>query len=384
MVSERVNAIPPSGIRKFFDLVQQSAGDLVSLGVGEPDFATPEPIKDKAIRAIEEDYCSYTSNYGLPELRREIAQKLSSVNGVDVDPEEGIVVSTGTSEALDLTFRALLDPGDEVVIPEPSYVCYYPGVYLAYGQPVPVAMREEDDFTYKADDVAQKITKKTRVILVASPNNPTGSVVEKRELKGIADLAVDHDLTVISDEIYEELVYDGHRHVSIGSFPGMAERTITINGYSKAYAATGWRIGYAAGPTELIDPIVKIHQYSMLCAPTVSQYALLGAYQLKSHVASMVKEYDRRRRLLVKGLNDLKNVSCITPKGAFYTFPNITKTGLSSEEFAERLLTEHGVAVVPGTAFGPSGEGYLRCSYSVSRDVIHEALKRMNAFTDGL
>ncbi|MFH1721181.1 MAG: pyridoxal phosphate-dependent aminotransferase [Candidatus Altiarchaeota archaeon] len=383
MVSKRVEEIPPSGIRKFFDLVQASE-DLVSLGVGEPDFPTPEPIKDKAIRAIEEDYSSYTSNYGIPELRKEIASKLHEANGIKVDSEAGVVITTGTSEALDLTFRALLNPGDEVIIPEPSYVCYYPGVYLAYATPVPVPTKEEEDFTFKADAINEKITKKTKVILVATPNNPTGSVVPQRELKGIAELAVEHNLLVISDEIYEELVYDDHKHVSIGSLPGMAERTITINGYSKSYAATGWRLGYAAGPKGLIDPIVKIHQYSMLCAPTISQYALLGAFKLKSHVKSMLKEYDQRRRLLVKGLNELKGVSCFTPKGAFYTFPNITKTGLTSEEFAERLLKENGVAVVPGTAFGPSGEGYIRCSYSVSRDTIKVALKRMKEFTDNL
>jgi aminotransferase len=379
MVAKRVSEVPFSGIRRFFDLVQQKE-DVVSLGVGEPDFPTPDQIKDEGLRAIERDDTSYTSNYGLLELREKIARKLARENRLAVDPKTQVLITTGTSEALDLACRVLIEPGDEVLIPEPSYVCYKPCVWFAYGVPVPVPTFEENDFRVTVRDLEKKFSKKTKLIIVASPNNPTGSVLRKKDLEAIAEFAVEHDLTVISDELYEHLIYDGGRHVSIGSLPGMRERTVTINGFSKAYAMTGWRIGYVAGSEEVIEAMMKVHQYGMLCAPTVSQHAAIEAFECASSVKRMVGEYDRRRRLLVSGLNELPGVSCRMPKGAFYAFPNITETGMSSEKFSESLLSGVGVAVVPGATFGDCGEGYVRCSYSVSRDVIREALERMKEF----
>lgn len=354
--------------------------DVVSLGVGEPDFPTPDPMKAAGINSIESDYNNYTSNYGLLELREKISSKLKKDNDLDADPETQVLVTTGTSEALDLVFRAILDPGDEVLVPEPSYVSYKPCVWFAHCTPVPVPMNEEHDFRVQVGDVEDKLTDKTKAIIVASPNNPTGSVLDKKGLEDIADLVVEHDLTVISDELYEHLLYDGVKHHSIGSFDGMACRTVTINGFSKGYAFTGWRLGYAAGPSEVIEAMMKIHQYTMLSAPTVAQYAALAFDKCSKYVKDMVKEYDARRRLLVKGLNELAGVSCITPKGAFYAFPNIRETGLNSDDFAQRLLDEAKVAVVPGNTFGDSGGGYVRCSYSVSRDTIKEALERMRSF----
>jgi aminotransferase len=379
MISRRVRDIPFSGIRRFFELVEQSEG-VLSLGVGEPDFPTPDPMKTAGIYAIEEDYTSYTSNYGLIGLRKLISRKLRKENNIKVDAEKQVLVTTGTSEALDLAFRAILEPGDEVIVPEPSYVSYKPCVWFCHADPVPVSMREGNEFRVTGDDIKDRITKKTKAIIVASPNNPTGSVLRKRDLEEIADLAIEHDLTVLSDEIYEYLVYDEVRHYSIGSFNGMEDRTITINGFSKGYAFTGWRLGYAVGNPDIVEAMMKIHQYTMLCAPTIAQYAALKSDSAGRFVKEMIREYDRRRRLLVKGLNELDGVSCIMPKGAFYTFPNIKDTGLSSEEFASRLLEEAKVAVVPGSTFGDSGEGYVRCSYSVSRDVIKEALERMKDF----
>ncbi|VVB53566.1 Aromatic-amino-acid aminotransferase 2 [uncultured archaeon] len=379
MVAKRVSEIPFSGIRKFFELVEQSKG-IVSLGVGEPDFNTPRPISDAGIRAIEAGYTSYTSNWGLLDLRAKIAEKLKVENGLHYSPENEVLITAGTSEALDLAFRALINPGDEVLVPEPSYVSYKPCVWFAYGTPVAVPMREENDFRVQEDDLRKKITKKTKAIIVASPNNPTGSVLTKKDLKAIAAVAQEHDLWVISDELYEYLIYDGEKHVSIGSFPGMRERTITINGFSKGHAFTGWRIGYAAGPAEVTELMMKIHQYTMLCAPTIAQHAALAAFNCKKEVKAMQEEYDRRRRLLVAGLNELPGVTCRMPKGAFYTFPNITGTGMDSETFAQRLVKEAQVAVVPGHTFGQTGEGHVRCSYSVSRDIITEALSRMQKF----
>lgn len=383
MISKRVREIPFSGIREFFELVQKSR-DVVSLGVGEPDFPTPEPLKDAGIRAIEADHTSYTSNYGLFELRRRIAKKLKSENGIDRDPEKEILLTTGVSEALDLAVRAIINPGEEVLIPEPSYVSYKPDVWFAQGNPIPIPTTEENEFRLQPEDMRERITGKTKAIIVPSPNNPTGSVLKKKDLEDIADLAVEKNLIVISDEIYEELVYDNEKHYSIGSFNGMEDRTITLNGFSKAYAFTGWRLGYAAGNPEIIEAMMKIHQYTMLCSPTISQYAVLDAFDLKKEVRDMVKSYDLRRRLLVKGLNSLPNISCIMPKGAFYAFPNIKETGINSDKFARKLLNEAGVAVIPGKTFGDSGEGYVRCSYSVSRENITEALNRMEKFTGKL
>ena len=381
MISKRVAEIPFSGIRKFFELVQKSK-DVVSLGVGEPDFPTPEPLKDAGIRAIENDYTSYTSNYGLLELRERIAEKLMKKNSIDRNPENEVLITVGVSEALDIAVRAILNPGDEVLVPEPSYVSYKPSVWFAHGNPVPVPSSEENEFRVQIEDIKKKITKKTKAIIIASPNNPTGSVLRKRDLEEISDLVIEKNLIAISDEIYEELIYDDEKHYSIGSFNGMEDNTITLNGFSKAYAFTGWRIGYAAGNSEVIEAMMKIHQYTILCAPSISQYAALDAFRYVNQVRDMVKEYDRRRRLLVKGLNEIQDISCITPKGAFYVFPNIKETGITSEKFAEKLLKEGGVAVVPGSTFGDCGEGYIRCSYSVSRECINEALKRIERFME--
>ncbi|MFH1788959.1 MAG: pyridoxal phosphate-dependent aminotransferase [Candidatus Altiarchaeota archaeon] len=383
MVSKRVTEVPFSGIRRFFELVAQTEG-VVSLGVGEPDFPTPDPIKDEGLRAIERDYTSYTSNWGLPELRERISEKLKTENSLSYDSATQVLVTTGTSEALDLVCRTIISPGDEVLVPEPSYVCYNPCVWFAYGEPVAVPTREENDFRVSVEDLERKVTKKTKAVIVASPNNPTGSVLRRRDLKAIADFTIDRDLTVISDELYEHLIYDGKKHVSIGSLPGMIERTITINGFSKSYAMTGWRVGYAAGPRDIVEAMMKIHQYGMLCAPAMSQHAAIEAFDCKRQVKKMLDEYGRRRRLLVSGLNELTGVSCRMPAGAFYAFPNIKETGMGSEEFAEKLLKEAGVAVVPGNTFGDSGEGFVRCSYSVSRDIIREALARMKEFAETL
>jgi len=379
MISKRVKEIPFSGIREFFELVQKSK-DVVSLGVGEPDFSTPEPLKDAGIRAIEDDYTSYTSNYGILELRERIARKLKLKNGIERDPEREILITTGVSEALDLAIRAIVSPGDDVLIPEPAYVSYKPDVWFAHGNPVPVPTIEENKFRVQSEDIKERITKKTRAIIISSPNNPTGSVLRKKDLEEIADLVIDKDLIVISDEIYEELIYDGERHYSIGSLNGMEDLTITLNGFSKAYAFTGWRLGYATGNSEMIAAMMKIHQYTMLCAPSIAQYAALDAFDLREDVSDMVRSYELRRKLLVRGLNSLPNISCIMPKGAFYAFPNIRESGMNSEEFARALFKEVGVAVIPGNTFGASGEGYVRCSYSVSRETISEALGRMERF----
>ena len=376
MIAKRVRDIPYSGIRKFFDVVSKM-DDVVSLGVGEPDFPTPEPMKKAAADSIRDDCNNYTSNYGIQELRTKISKKLSDENNIHADPSNEILVTAGTSEALDLAFRAILDPLDEVIVPEPSYVSYKPCIWFCHCEPVAVKMREEDDFRVRIDEISEAVTKKTKAIIVASPNNPTGGVLTKSDFRGIADIACDNDLVVISDEIYEYLTYDGKKHHSIGGMQGMQERTITINGFSKGFAYTGFRLGYAAGPSELVESMMKIHQYTMLSAPTPSQYGAMAFDRCSSDVKRMVREYDSRRRLLVRGLNKIPGISCIMPAGAFYAFPNIVKTGLSSEEFANRLLNEAKVAVVPGKSFGESGEGHVRCSYSVGKNTIKEALERM-------
>ncbi len=383
MIARRVNEIPFSGIRKFFDLVMGSK-DVISLGVGEPDFPTPEPLKDAAIRAIENDYTSYTSNYGIPELREEISEKLKVRNKINRNPKDEILITSGVSQGLDLAVRAITDPGDEILIPEPCYVSYNSNVWFAHGKPISVPTYEENAFRVKAEDIKKRLTKKTKGILISTPNNPTGSVLKKKDLEEIADIAIENKLAVISDEIYEDLIYDNEKHHSIASLNGMEDATITLNGYSKPYAFTGWRLGYAAGNPEFIEAMMKIHQYAQICAPSISQYAALGAFELEEYVKDMVRSYDLRRRLLVKGLNSLPNISCITPKGAFYAFPNIKDTNLSSAEFAERLLKEAGVAVIPGDAFGESGEGYIRCAYCVSREDITEALDKINRFAERL
>jgi len=378
LISKRVREIPPSGIRRFFDLLASMEG-VISLGVGEPDFVTPWHIREAGIYSVERGYTSYTSNYGLLELRQEIARYLKARYGLDYDPRRELLITVGVSEGLDLALRAILDPGDEVLIPEPSYVSYMPCTVLAGGVFVPVPTTIENDFQVKAEDIEKRITPRTKALLLGYPNNPTGAVMDRSGLLKVAELAERYDLLVISDEVYERLVY-GVEHTCFASLPGMKERTIHLSGFSKAYAMTGWRIGYAAAPEEIIEGMMKIHQYTMMCAPTMGQMAAIEA--LKSgdeQVEEMVADYDKRRRVMVKGLNGI-GLTCFEPRGAFYAFPSIKSTGLSSDEFAERLLVEEKVAVVPGSTFGQCGEGYVRCCYATSMAEIEEALERISRF----
>ncbi len=377
-ISEKVRNIPPSGIRRFFDLLSSLEG-VISLGVGEPDFVTPWHIREAAIYSFEKGYTMYTSNQGLPQLRQELATYLESSYGLSYDTDSELLITVGVSEGLDLAFRAILNPGDEVIMPDPCYVAYPASASLAGGVPVLVPTTEEHDFKVTAEDIERRITQRTKAILIGYPANPTGAVMAKKELTQIAKLAQQYDLLVISDEVYDQLVY-GVEHTCFASLPEMRDRTILLNGFSKAYAMTGWRIGYAAGTPEIIQAMTKIHQYTMLCAPIMGQMAAIEALKKgSSEVQAMVREYDRRRRVMVKGLRDI-GLSCFEPKGAFYAFPSVKATGLTSEEFAERLLTEEKVAVVPGSAFGQRGEGYVRCCYATSLPEIEEALKRMGRF----
>ena len=378
IISKRVRDISPSGIRKFFDILASLDG-VISLGVGEPDFVTPWHIREAGIYSLEKGYTSYTSNYGLLELRVELAHYLKRRYGLDYDPHKELLITVGVSEGLDLAMRAILDPGDEIIVPEPSYVSYTACAVLAAGLPIPVPTTIENDFKVKAADIEKRITPKTKAILLGYPNNPTGAVMDRERLTKVAEVARRHDLLVISDEVYDRLVY-GVEHTCFASLPGMKERTILLSGFSKAYAMTGWRIGYAAAREEIIEALMKIHQYTMMCAPTMGQMAALEALREgEDQVAEMVAEYDQRRRVMVQGLNDI-GLTCFEPKGAFYCFPSIKSTGLSSDEFAERLLIEDHVAVVPGDTFGQSGEGYVRCCYATSMAEIEEALERMRHF----
>ena len=377
-ISQKVNNISPSGIRKFFDLLSSVEG-VISLGVGEPDFVTPWHIREAATRSLERGYTMYTSNYGMLELRQELAKYLEHHYGVSYQPEREILVTVGVSEGLDLAARAILNPGDEVIIPDPWYVSYPPCVILAGGTPAFVPVSKQNNFVLKAEDVEPLINKQTKAILIGYPSNPTGAVMSREELAEIAKLAQKYNLLVISDEIYARLVY-GVEHTCFASLPGVKEQTILLGGFSKAFAMTGWRIGYIAANEQLIEAMLKIHQYTMLCAPTMSQMAAIEALRSgEDDVAKMVKEYDRRRRFIVKKLNEI-GLPCFEPKGAFYAFPSIEATGMSSEEFAERLLMEERVAVVPGSAFGQCGEGFIRCCYATSLANIEEALKRMEKF----
>lgn len=379
-ISHKVNDIPPSGIRKFFDLLSSVEG-VISLGIGEPDFVTPWHIREAAIYSLEKGYTMYTSNQGLPELRQELAKYLESYCGLSYDPDNELLITVGVSEGLDLALRAILNPGDEVIMPDPCYVAYPACTSLAGGIPILVPTTEENDFNIIAADIEQQITSKTKAILIGYPANPTGAVMVKKELTQIAELAQRHNLLVISDEVYGQLVY-GVEHTCLASLPGMKERTILLNGFSKAYAMTGWRIGYAAAGKELIKAMTKVHQYTMLCAPIMGQMAAIEALRGgDNEVEAMVRDYDRRRRVMVRGLRDI-GLSCFEPKGAFYAFPSIKITGMPSEEFAEKLLVEEKVAVVPGTAFGQCGEGYVRCCYATSLPEIEEALKRMGTFVN--
>ncbi len=379
-ISHRVRALSPSGIRKFFDLIA-SMDKVISLGVGEPDFVTPWRIREAAIYAIEKGYTHYTSNYGLLELRQELARDLEERYGLIYDPARELLITVGVSEGIDLAMRAILDPGDEVIIPEPTYVSYMPAVVLAEGTFVPVPTTVENDFMVDARDMEARTSSLTKALLVGYPNNPTGAVMTREALSKIAGLVQRHDLIAISDEVYDRLVYGG-RHVCFATLPGMRDRTILLGGFSKGFAMTGWRIGYAAAPAEIVEAMMKVHQYTMLCAPVMGQMAALEALRSgEESVREMVTEYDRRRRLIVRGLNQI-GLPCFEPKGAFYAFPSIKSTGLSSDEFAERLLMEEKVAVVPGSAFGESGEGYIRCCYAVSIKDIEEALRRMARFVE--
>jgi aminotransferase len=380
VLSQRVCAIKPSGIRKFFDIAA-TMEDVISLGVGEPDFVTPDHIRQAGIRSISEGETHYTSNYGTLELRTAIADLLFRRYGIMYDPDSEILVTVGVSEGIDAAMRALLDPGDEVIVPDPGYVAYEADITLAGGMVVPVTTSVETQFAVRAGDIEARVTPRTKAILLGNPNNPTGSVIPQDELERIRDLAVKHDLIVLSDEVYSRLVYGGE-HVSIASLPGMRERTILVDGFSKAYAMTGWRIGYVAAPTYILEAMLKIHQYAIMCAPTMSQAAALQAIRHgEEDVLAMVASYDERRMLMVAGLNAV-GLTCYQPGGAFYAFPNVTLTGLTSDEFAEKLLFEERVAVVPGNAFGAAGEGYVRCTYCTAREKIEEAIVRMGRFVE--
>lgn len=383
LIAQSVSEVPPSGIRKFFDIASDMK-NVISMSVGEPDFVTPWNVCQAAIDSIERGETHYTSNSGMPELRALIEQYLAERFRVHYKQEQ-MLVTVGASEALDLAFRALLNPGDEVLIPAPSYVSYEPGVRFAHGVSVPIVTEEQDDFVIRPENIERAITPKTKLLVIPYPNNPTGAVLSAEDIVAIQSVALKHDLFVIADEIYAELTY-GRDHVSFAE--GFEDRTLLINGFSKAFAMTGWRLGYAAGPKPVIDAMLKIHQYTMLCAPIMSQKAGEEALRTEMHknyyqVREMVRNYNRRRVFVVQSFRDM-GFSCFEPRGAFYAFPNITKTGLSSEEFCRRLIMEQHVACVPGTAFGASGEGFIRCSYATSMENLEEAMRRIRTFVASL
>ncbi len=378
VLAERVQKVKPSGIRKFFDIIN-TMPDVISLGVGEPDFVTPEHIRQAGIRSIELGHTKYTSNYGSLELRAEIAAMLQRRYGLTYSPATDLLVTVGVSEGVDLAMRTLINPGDEVISPDPGYVAYEADIVFAGGVPVPVATYADYNFAVRAAEVAEAITPRTKMILLGSPCNPTGAVIPKNELEGIAQLAIEHDLIVVVDEVYSRLVYD-RAYESFATLPGMRERTVLLDGFSKAYAMTGWRIGYVAAPTIILEAMLKVHQYTILCAGTAPQEAALEALRNgENDVELMRKDYDRRRRMFVDGLNRIGLTSC-EPGGAFYAFPSIASSGMNDEEFAEKLLFEEQVAVVPGSAFGAQGKGYIRCAYCTAYDKLAEALVRMERF----
>ncbi len=380
-LSDKITTIKPSGIRKFFDLVSEMK-DAISLGVGEPDFDTPWRIREEGIYTLEKGKTYYTSNSGLMDLRIEISRYLERRFGLNYDAEKEIIVTVGGSEGIDLAFRAMLNPGDEVIIPEPCYVSYVPCVTLADGVPVTVNLKEENDFKLTKEQLLSAITPRTKILVLAFPNNPTGAVMTKEELEEIAEVVKEKDIFVVSDEIYAELSYGNTRHCSIASIDGMKERTIVINGFSKAHAMTGWRLGYACGPEVIIKQMLKIHQFAIMCAPTNSQYAAVEALrECDDAVEEMRNEYDRRRRFMLSKLRGM-GLKVFEPYGAFYIFPNIAEFGLTSDEFATRFLTEEKVAVVPGTAFGGCGEGFLRMSYASSLSNLKTAMERLEKFID--
>lgn len=380
--SERINPLvrdlPPSGIRRFFDLVTE-VKDIISLGVGEPDFVTPWHIREACVYAMEKGYTMYTSNQGMLELREEIARDIRDNYQVSYDPAREILVTVGVSEGLDLAVRALLRPGEEVLIPQPSYVSYAPCVVMAGGKPVYIKTTVENGFQLTAEQVERALTPNTSMLLLSYPNNPTGATMDRKNLLEIAEVASAHDLLIVSDEVYDKLTYVGS-HTCFSSLPGMRERTVLLNGFSKAYAMTGWRIGYVAGNCDFIAAMTKIHQYTMLCAPITAQVAALEALRNgREEMHKMVRTYNRRRRLMIEGFHEM-GVPCFEPGGAFYAFPDIRSTGLSSEDFAVRLLDEEKVLVVPGNAFGEQGEGFVRCAYAASWEDLDEALRRMSRF----
>ncbi|MBQ2615133.1 MAG: aminotransferase class I/II-fold pyridoxal phosphate-dependent enzyme [Clostridia bacterium] len=379
LLNSAVQAIPPSGIRRFFDIAAEME-DAISLGVGEPDFVTPWHIRDEGIYSLEKGKTHYTSNAGLKELRTEICNYLNRRFSLRYDPLSQVVVTVGGSEAIDLFLRAVLEPGDEVLIPEPCFVCYRPITSLAGGVPVSIVTKAENEFRLTPDELKAAITPKTKVLVLPFPNNPTGAVMRKEHLDAIAEVLSGTDILVLADEIYAELTYGNEAHISIASIPEMYERTVLISGFSKAYAMTGWRLGYACGHPDLIAAMTKVHQFAIMSAPTLAQYAAIEALKNgDADIAMMREEYDRRRHTIVSGFNDM-GLECFEPEGAFYAFPSIQSTGLNSNDFCEKLLYDKKVAVVPGTAFGESGEGFVRCSYAYSVQNIQEALNRIEAF----
>jgi len=382
VLSDKAKALKPSGIRKFFDLANEMEG-VISLGVGEPDFKTPWSIREAAIKSLERGKTRYSANAGLVELRKEICRYLERRFSLEYDPLKQTIITVGGSEGIDITIRALVNPGDEVIIPEPCFVSYEPIARLCGANVVTIATKAEDNFKLRAKDLKEKITDKTKLLIFPFPNNPTGAVMRREDLEEIAEVLRGTDIMVLSDEIYAELTYNGG-HVSIASLDGMKERTILVNGFSKTYSMTGWRLGYVAGPEEIISQMLKIHQFAIMCSPTTSQYAALEAVKnCDNEIKKMAEEYNIRRRLLVDGLNKL-GLTCFSPEGAFYVFPSIKNTGLTSEEFCNRLLMEQKVAVVPGTAFGESGEGFVRISYSYSVNHLLEALSKIEKFINSL
>lgn len=382
-LSDRVMGIKPSGIRKFFDIVNEMK-DAISLGVGEPDFDTPWNIREEGIYSLEKGKTFYTANIGLAELREEICKYYDRQFDLKYDWKNEVIVTVGGSEAIDITLRTLINYGDEVIVPEPSFVCYTPCAKLAGAEVVTIPLKQENEFKLTAEELEAAITPKSKVLIMSFPNNPTGAYMNREELEAIAKVIEKYNLYVLSDEIYAELTFADEKHVSIANIEGMKARTVVISGFSKAFAMTGWRIGYMLGPSFIIEQAKKIHQYAIMCVNTTAQYAALeGLKNSMKDVQMMVDEYDKRRRLVVQSLNDM-GLTCFEPKGAFYTFPCIKSTGLSSEEFAERLLMEKKVAVIPGNAFGESGEGYVRCCYAYSIDELKEALGRMKEFCESL
>ena len=383
LIPQKIRDIQPSGIRKFFDIAQQVEG-VISLSIGEPDFKTPWAARKEAINILEKGKTAYTANSGLIELRRTVCNYLARFIRTEYDPVSEVIITVGGSEAIDLAVRALIEPGDEVLVPEPSFVCYSPIVSMMGGKAVPIVTKMEDKFRLTAAALKEKITPRTKILILPYPNNPTGAVMRRGDLEAVAEVLRDTNIVVVSDEIYGEMTYNGEKHVSIAEVDGMRERTVIISGFSKAYAMTGWRLGYAVGPQPIIKQMLKLHQYCIMSSPTVSQYsAVVAMEKCGADVAKMVEEYDMRRRLLVKGFNDM-GLSCFEPEGAFYVFPCIKSTGMTSAEFCEKLVYEKKVAVVPGSAFGERGEGFVRVSYAYSVQHLTTALSRIREFLEEL